>query len=32
MLKKRKLIDPVQFGSKGGRARAESLSASEPLH
>jgi hypothetical protein len=29
MLNKRKLIDPVEIGSKGGRARAESLSASE---
>ena len=29
MLKKRKLIDPVEIGSKGGRARAESLSTLE---
>jgi hypothetical protein len=29
MLYKRKLIDPVEIGSKGGLARAVSLSASE---
>jgi hypothetical protein len=29
MPKKRKLIDPVEIGSKGGRARAANLSASQ---
>jgi hypothetical protein len=29
MLKKRKLIDPVEIGSKGGPARAVSLSVSQ---
>ena len=29
MLNNRKLIDPVEIGSKGGRARAESLSTLE---
>jgi hypothetical protein len=29
MPNKRKLIDPVEIGSKGGRARAESLSTLE---
>jgi hypothetical protein len=30
MPEKRKLIDPVEIGSKGDRARAESLSTLEP--